>query len=247
MLKKLCRKIASRLWRRRVWRFVGVATLLFVTLVLPMIAVMVAGILSASNPIQPTPSSPVAAHAWSALPGWTILLFIIGVVGLFLHAVFEYQRRTHDPTWIFRFQDIFDGDDFIELRKAAVDVLRKNRGNLAATDLELTPIDEVLDFFEDLGFYERGGQISVEVIHHHFYYWIRGYYRAAEPYIKARQAEESATWEHLEPLLALLQRVEAEHDRYKDYLTDKDLDEFFDEEIKTWQAARNKRQPPEEA
>jgi len=35
-------------------------------------------------------------------------------------------------------------------------------------DAELAKIDDVLDFFEDLGFYQHGYQISPEVIHHHF-------------------------------------------------------------------------------
>jgi len=58
-------------------------------------------------------------------------------------------------------------------------------------------IDDVLDILEDVGFYVDGDQISPEVAHHHLFYWIRGYWFAAQPYITEKQQLEPTQWDHL--------------------------------------------------
>ena len=60
-----------------------------------------------------------------------------------------------------------------EERAVAAKAILDFKGRLANLEQnrdELSVIDDVLDFFEDVGFYERGDQISPEVAHHHFYH-----------------------------------------------------------------------------
>jgi hypothetical protein len=112
----------------------------------------------------------------------------------------QYQNRTYDPTWALRFQAVFDGMG-ARRKKAADCLLRRHDGDSSSNDgpnsESLVDVDDVLDFFEDIGFYVSGGQISAEVAHHHFYHWIRGYWKASRDYIGARRQLEPGIWSHV--------------------------------------------------
>lgn len=169
-----------------------------------------------------------------------------------LPAFFEHQRKTHNPEWILKYQDMFESAPFIELRKLAVNVLTDpaKKVRLGTRTKDLADIDPVLDFFEDLGFYESGGQISAEVIHHHhFFHWIRAYWEQTEPYVRDWQKKEPARWDHLEELFETLQEIEVELAEknlvpYTKYLDNQELVEFFDGEIETWQSIQPSPSPP---
>jgi hypothetical protein len=138
---------------------------------------------------------------------------VVGVVAALLLLVvqtfLEYRRRTYDPTWVLKFQDTWESRE--EIRATASKVIRDNRDKLSRIkehESLLCPIDDVLDMLEDVGFYVHGDQISPEVAHHHFYHWIRGYWCAAQNYIKAWQIEETARWQHLPKLYDETSEVE---------------------------------------
>ena len=131
----------------------------------------------------------------STIPYVALLaLVIIGFI-VFAKAYFQYQNRTYDPTWALRFQTMFDG--MLDNRKKAAKAISNHNADLKNIDAhmnELSDVDDVLDFFEDIGFYVKGGQMSPEVAHHHFYHWIRGYWRASRAYIQAWQRLEPKRW-----------------------------------------------------
>src|SRR5713101_7648432 len=84
--------------------------------------------------------------------------WIAGFLAIFLltlQAVFEYRRNTYDLTWVLKYQERFDG--MTKERDSAVRVLLERMGddlsNLALPDTAWSEVDEVLDFFEDVGFY----------------------------------------------------------------------------------------------
>jgi hypothetical protein len=161
---------------------------------------------------------------------------VVGVVLLVLQALSEYRHRTYDPTLVFRFdQRFYDKEEIGDARFRAAKTLRDNQGNLRRTDPKLEEIDDLLDFLEDLGFYQHGDQISPEVAHHHFYYWIRGYYLAARDYIEAWQAKpkEPPRWNHIKELFETTSEIEAE-DKGKTSLNEKEISKFLDEEIRTF-------------
>jgi hypothetical protein len=116
------------------------------------------------------------------LPAFVIVLMVVA------KTCFQYQNRTYDPTWALRFQTVFDG--MCGKRKKAAAALREK-------DAGRKDVDDVLDFFEDIGFYVKGGQISAEVAHHHFYHWIRGYWKASREYIEERQKSEPTVWMYI--------------------------------------------------
>jgi len=168
---------------------------------------------------------------------WITLGLLTGLAFLIFQTLLEYRRRTHDPTWILRYQEQFDSSTMIEKRAAAADVLLSHKGKLAeieenGDDLEV--IDDVLDFFEDLGFYESGDQVSPEVVHHHFYHWIRGYWHAARPYIEAWRKRERTRWNHIEKLfekVTAIESSETKHPPEELVMSGHDVEQFLRAEI----------------
>ncbi len=72
-------------------------------------------------------------------------------------------------------------------------------------------LDDVLDFFEDLGLYWKKQQVSEIALHHYFYSAMRTYCQNIENYIADVQKEEGGTiWENVEPLFKRLTEIEAE-------------------------------------
>lgn len=167
------------------------------------------------------------------IPWWIALCGVIGVVLLIFQLYSEYCLRTYDPTWIFKFDEHFYNDDMKRVRAKAAKLLKERQGDLRRTSEDLADIDDVLDFFEDLGFYEYGDQITPEVTHHHFYHWIRGYYLASRDYIDAWREEEPTRWEHIPTLFDDTSAIEEKRARGKGSrsLTQSEVTTFLDEEI----------------
>jgi hypothetical protein len=172
----------------------------------------------------------LAHDAGSEIPWWLIVIGMVGVGLLGFQAWAEYQHRTYDPTLAFRFDERFYSDEFKATRFTAAKVLKDNQGNLRRTDTELEDVEDMLDFFEDIGFYAQGDQITPEVAHHHFYHWIRGYYLAARDYIEAWQAQERTRWTHFKELFDVASEIE-DKSRGKTILKGEEISAFLDQEI----------------
>jgi len=136
---------------------------------------------------------------WMASALWVAFVVVMIILGL--SAYFEYRRRTHDWVLVFNFVETFEK---LHRGKAASFLLDKSKG---ASD-ECSALDDLLDLFEDIGFYLKGDQISSEVVHHTFEYWIRIYCQKAESYIRDKRRTEPLVWGHLDFLLNAVSRIE---------------------------------------
>jgi hypothetical protein len=193
-------------WRAKIKRFVfslsGGYSFVFLALLVTT-AGFVRQVIQGASPAQNQSSD----LRW--LVPWVVLGLFLGFVFVSLQTWLEYRRRTHDPTWALKFQEQFNSLD--KQRAKASKCLLSNKdhlNDLEKYEHELSHIDDVLDFFEDIGFYMGGDQISPEVVHHHFYHWIRGYWEASEDYVKAWQSKEPARWNHLKRLYDTITQVE---------------------------------------
>jgi hypothetical protein len=171
--------------------------------------------------------------------------YALGIVAaglLALRAWSEYRQQTYDPKWISSmFWNEFDSESTKAARCLAAKTLRAYEGEklrlaLATKDpyLEhpaLTNIDDALDFFEDLGFYVEGDQISPEVAHQAFFYWIEGYYLASKEYIEFCQKTSKTAWDHFKPLYEVTSEVEATKVKDRQDLNEAELRRFLDGEI----------------
>lgn len=149
----------------------------------------------------------------------TPLYCVVGIAAIFwlVQTRFGYVRRTHDPTWALKYQEMWDAPDTCRRRSIAAGILEDLRcelSNLSKHEGALAGIDDAIDVLEDVGFYVLGDQISPEAAHHHFYYWIQGYWCCAHDYIRAiRTHREPARWQNMEPLFDITSQVELERAR----------------------------------
>jgi|SRR5581483_2414060 len=147
---------------------------------------------------------------WSLL-GAGIAAILLGLV-IYFKTALEYKRRTYEPTVIIQFQQAFDDLEQKKIRanaaKACDEFLRSGSTmeHVETERWKTLPqaakhaVEPVLDFFSDLGFYLYGDHFSDEVVHHHLFYWIRGWYSVLKPFIQHYQSTEPAAYSTI-PLL----------------------------------------------
>lgn len=146
-------------------------------------------------------SNTSSAEGESSLYWMIMFSWIITLIFLISRGVLEYKKRTYSLEFISKYQEDFNA--LGKERDWAARYLLKEK-NTNSDDLE-----EILDLFEDLGFYLKGDQLSSDVIHHHFFHWIRLYNQAANNYIDECRRNESAKWEHLQPLWNSIAHIES--------------------------------------
>lgn len=166
---------------------------------------------------------------------WFIAAILASFVFIVFQTCLEYMKDNYDPALALKYEERFDS--MKSERSSAAKAIKEHKNCLADIDSykkELEPIDEVLDLLDTLGFYLQGGQISHAVMHRHFYYWIRGYWRVSRPYIEAWRSKEGEgpRWEHIEKLFETTCAIEISRGKST---REKELaaktDEFLDEEI----------------
>jgi hypothetical protein len=171
------------------------------------------------------------ASGWVAVFSWVLFFVFLGLA--FLQWRSEYRRRTYDSALALKYSDEFHDSEMNAIRRSAATQLRAHRDKVSDPGLEIPELDEIFDFFEDLGFYTSGDQLSAEVVHHSFYYWIRGYCLAAGKYPdeKRKKLGESTRWDHIDILFELTSDVEAE--RSKRNHDAGDVTAFLEDEIRS--------------
>lgn len=190
------------------------------------------GTLLLASLTQPSTTSNQWLHSavlWGLVGG-----VVITIALLIVQTRYEYRRRTYDPTWVLDFNAAFFSDSQMKkTRSNAAKSLKKNRKRLRDESYKNPDLDDVIDFFEDVGFYVFGDQIAPEVAHHSFHYWLRGYCSVAQPYIEMAQKTKPSQWECIGELLSVTQEVEDERSGSRSVrtLTEKGIDRFLNEEI----------------
>ncbi|MCC8956159.1 hypothetical protein H8B02_22830 [Bradyrhizobium sp. Pear77] len=162
---------------------------------------------------------------------WGVL--VLAILLLLFQMRAEYRKRTYDPTWVLKFVDYFHEDTMRSVRCHASDYLKTNAAQVA--NCESTDIDDLLDFFDQVGFYLQGDQITAEAAHHAFHHWIRGYWSAARDYVRAKQNDEPCLWEFVEVVFDMTDQIERERSKGTGVgLLDKEgIAMFLDEEIES--------------
>ena len=189
---------------------------------------------------------------WGVGVRWLVTLLIAGIVLSLVLILFQsclkYAKDKYDPTLALHYEKTFD-EDMKSARSKAAQALKDHKHHLSEIDnadykKKLEVVDQVLDFLDNLGFYLKGEQISDAVMHQHFYYWIRGYWLAAQPYINAWRSKpgEGPRWEHIETLFDATCEVECSTGKTrKERERGINIVEFLDEEIRNVEADRSGR------
>ena len=158
---------------------------------------------------------PNTRHALVTNHGSQLLIFWLAValwlgVGVSL-AIKAHRRRVFDPTLVLKFEKEFEDLSEERARAAGALLLYSLTGDWNKVP-QGADIEPVLDFFDNLGFYLYGDQLSERVIHQSFCHWLVLYYHDGCSYIRIRQDGpdgERSTWEHIEFLITEVYDLEA--------------------------------------
>ena len=139
---------------------------------------------------------------------WTLLAILIVLLIFQMNA--EYRRRTFDPKLMLEFDRSFDSQTMRSKRSRAARALKENQGIRSWQDFKSPETDDVLDFFEGIGYFMQGDEITPEVAHNAFFYWIYGYYYASRKYLKAAREKEPSQWESIDYLFRMTRQIDLE-------------------------------------
>lgn len=183
---------------------------------------------------QAPAAAPAAQSSINPILIWSLVVgAVVGFIALWFQWSAEYRKLTYNPAWALKFMEIFDSPGMKSKRASAAREIKASGGKLYLSTVSTTDLDDVLNFFEDLGFYLHGDQLTPEVAHHAFHHWVRGYYSAAREYIEIEKSKERTNWEYIRYLFDASNEIETE--RTKDIprilLYEADLTEFLDSEI----------------
>lgn len=154
-------------------------------------------------------------HDWTAIAA-------IAAIGAVFVAIEQagLSRMSMVADLMMRLEDRFQNEDFLNTRKdAALAILKlttENKGN----------IEDVLDFFETLGLLVHRKALDEEFAWSSFFYWLHGYYRWAEPFIKEQQKTFPNRYRELIWLHGKLLAIE----KSKGQMNESEWDDFLEQE-----------------
>ena len=153
---------------------------------------------------------------------WTrdaIITSVIITLGLlFWKWRLECRSRAYDKELAQRFSKEWESESTLRKRYFAVKALEALRDEDLADDEAhagvLRDVDDLLDVLEDLGLYVKEAGLSPELVHHLFYYWIRGYWLTTRDYVETCRKQDPREWENIEVLFKTVPDVEVRKDAH---------------------------------
>ncbi len=140
-------------------------------------------------------------------------ILVIFAVAAGVSATYKaHLKRAYDPSLVLRFEKEFFSDMTEQRGKAAAVLLQYSDTGDWGKIPDAAEIEPILDFFDNLGFYLYGNQLSERVLHQSFCHWIALYYQEGSSYIRQRQKGEEgekSTWEHIEYLVSEVFEIES--------------------------------------
>ena len=94
---------------------------------------------------------------------------------------------------------------------AAIAILEYlSKGNWNSVTNNTDALDEVLGFFDTLGYDEEHGLVDPDVVHEYFCDDILAYYQVSQKYIEAIQKTDPTEYVHIKPLYETVRKIESE-------------------------------------
>jgi hypothetical protein len=143
---------------------------------------------------------------WGAF-GLSVVLSLL----LQIRASLHHQEYNNDL--VLRYEDRYEDkmtSQRAEAASAILDYLQEGKWDAVTNQENLDSLEDVLAFFDEIGFYWKHGEISSDVLYEHFYFDMRMYCQESISYIHENQKIDSpADWENVEPLFNELTRIES--------------------------------------
>jgi hypothetical protein len=141
---------------------------------------------------------------------WVLLIFSVAV-GFVAQGFIQFEEHRYSGDLVLRLDAKFDGmkEERAEAARAVSAFLGKGSWD-AVSDQERDGLDDVLGFFEEVGFLWKTNRVSAEEVHEYFYDDLRMYCQESLGYMDEQRRELSSSYfENVEPLLEATTRVEA--------------------------------------
>lgn len=139
------------------------------------------------------------------------LIPAIGLVAVIAQVLAAVAHHNYSSELLPRYEEKLEElrEDRAKAATAIHSYLRLRDWN-AISDSDLDGLENVLDFFDDMGFDWQHGQISGPLLYQHFYYYLRLYCQEVGGYITVvRTSDDPTIWENITPLFDELTRIEA--------------------------------------
>jgi hypothetical protein len=179
----------------------------------PLLAITLASVTNTFSGVQPSDSAHFDWAAWiTALA--TFALLLAGIIVAWVES--RRHRFTQSIEMILRFEERFNSLDFLKQREAAAKCL-KAKAYKNPTDRCSRDADEVLDFFETIGYLLRRRALDEKMVLHTFWHWIMGYYQGAEEHINEVRKSDQTVWEdfvQLHQRMESIQRFDVSNDEF---------------------------------
>jgi hypothetical protein len=142
-----------------------------------------------------------------------VLCLMIVLMGI--RTYLEFQRRTFDVSTILPLVQEYESagmeTKFTLAARKTLEII--TYGDWQGLN-DVTDVEPVLDFLEDVGLQLARNQISDELAHHYFFPIVQAYYLILKDYIEAnRKKYGTATWEYIEPLFERTFLIEKKKDK----------------------------------
>jgi hypothetical protein len=150
--------------------------------------------------------------------GGTVVVSVTAVIALYVEARrASFQRGVE---LLLRFNDdFFVGDPMRKARQRAAEGIKQKK---------YEETDDVLDFFETIGFLVRRRAISKLFVWHSFFHWIHRYRLLTKEYVASCRVKDATWWEDFVWLHDRLIRVEKKRRGCPDADIAVDSEEFAD-------------------
>jgi hypothetical protein len=149
-------------------------------------------------------------HATKIIIWFSAVAFI--ALGIFVQSSAAHHEWEYKNDLVLRYQDRYEERMINDRAQAAIAIseyLQKKNWD-AVSDEDIDSLENVLAFYDELGFYWKNHEVSEDVLYQHFYSDMRTYCQIGIDYIHANQKKDSpADWEYVEPLFNQLTKMEA--------------------------------------
>jgi hypothetical protein len=144
------------------------------------------------------------------LRGTFWLILSLGIIALISETWAAVAHHNYYSELLPRYEERFRElrDNRIKAATAIYGYLQLRNWD-AVADSDTDGLDDILDFFDDMGFDWIHGQISSTLLHQYFYYYVRMYCQETGSYITLARADDPTVWENISPLFDELTRIEA--------------------------------------
>ncbi len=156
--------------------------------------------------------------------GAAVVASVAAIVGLILES--RRSRFSVGLDAMMKQDEIWSSDRMTQARKAAALALRDNKPS--------DEIDDVLDFFEFLGYLVRRRGVDEFLVWHSYFYWLHRYKTLAAGYIATYQQRDPTVWVDMLALHKKMVEIEKHERGGSDaglLLSPEDTQKFFKEEI----------------